>query len=216
MGSVKSCFSTEDLMQGLKTLNNEMGKDEMLAAFAPITFLSTGGFLALRFLKNRQSTGDLDYLLEPEWSRDNDIKAPLHDAIKRVTRRLNFADDWLNDEMAFFVPLRSRKHLFDEAQKQNIVLWQGKNLRILAVPLEWALERKLRRIHAGAQGPKRGADISDAVALLKHIRDRNGGRLDRERIRTFSMCSYEPPPNRQTMDLVAFAYRRKYKEEVFV
>lgn len=201
---------------GLRALDDEMEKDEMLAAFSPITFLSTGGFLAICFLKNRKSTGDLDYLLEPEWAKDDDIKGPLHDAITRVTRRLNFCDEWLNEEMAFFVPERSRKYLFDKAQKQNIVLWEGRNLRILAVPLEWALERKLRRIHAGIQGPKRQADMSDAVALLKYLRDRNRGALDRERIRTLKMCSYEPPPSRTTMDLVASAYRSKYNEKAFI
>ncbi|KAG5297793.1 hypothetical protein I7I48_07039 [Histoplasma ohiense] len=117
--------------------------------------------------------------------------------------------------MAFFISYRSRQLLFEEAKKQNIVLWEGLNLRILAVPLEWALERKLRRIHNGMQDHKRDSDTSDALALLKTLRVRNGGPLAREYIRTLNMCSTEMLPDSATMDEIAAAYRRMYNEEVF-
>ncbi|KAB8239246.1 hypothetical protein ETB97_010267 [Aspergillus alliaceus] len=208
-------LGAEDFNKGLEALDNEMGKDEWLIAFAPITLLSAGGFLAVNFLKNRESTEDLDYLLEPQWAHDNDVKGPLHDAMKRAARGIGFTDDWANEQMAFFVPDRSRQLLFEKAEKQNIVLWEGHNLRVLAVPLEWALERKLRRIHNEMQSSKRRSDINDALALLRHLKARNRGPLERERIRTLNICSAEMVPGHATMDEIAAAYRKKYNEEVF-
>lgn len=201
---------------GLQVLDNEMGQDDWLIAFAPITLISTGGFLATNLFHNRESTGDIDYLLEPQWAHDNDIKKPLRDAMTRAARRLGFIDDWLNDEVAFFVPDNHRELLFEKAEEQNIVLWEGANLRVLAVPLEWALERKLRRIHNSRRHIKRGSDISDVIAMLKHLRTQNGGPLNREYIRTMSICSFEMAPDKVTMNEIAAAYRENYNEEAFL
>ncbi|KAF9893923.1 Chitin synthase, class 1 [Aspergillus nanangensis] len=200
---------------GLEVLDSEMGKDEWLIAFAPITLLSAGGFLAVNFFRNRDSTGDLDYLLEPQWAHDNDIKEPLQGAMSRAARILGFTPDWANEEMAFFVPDWARERLFQEAKKQNIVLWQGTNLRILAVPLEWALERKMRRVHNSRAHTKRGSDMDDALALLRYLSTKNRGPLDREHVRTMNMCSNDMRPDRATMDEIAAAYREKYGEEAF-
>ncbi|OJJ31252.1 hypothetical protein ASPWEDRAFT_176341 [Aspergillus wentii DTO 134E9] len=215
MEGEKSRFGADDFNKGLEALDNEMGKDEWLIAFAPITLLSAGGFLAVNFFKNRDSTGDFDYLLEPQWAHDNDVKGPLHSAVTRTAKRLGFIEDWANEEMAFFVPDRSREHLYEEAEKQNIVLWEGTNLRVLAIPLEWALERKLRRIHNEMQQSKWGADIDDAIALLRHMREQNRAPLEREHIRTLNTCSIEMPPDQGTMDKIAAAYRNRYNEEPF-
>ncbi|KAJ5599423.1 hypothetical protein N7450_000490 [Penicillium hetheringtonii] len=212
----KDRFGADDFTRGLQVLDNEMGQDDWLIAFAPITLISTGGFLATNLFHNRESTGDIDYLLEPQWAHDNDIKKPLRDAMTRAARRLGFIDDWLNDEVAFFVPDNHRELLFEKAEEQNIVLWEGANLRVLAVPLEWALERKLRRIHNSRRHIKRGSDISDVIAMLKHLRTQNGGPLNREYIRTMSICSFEMAPDKVTMNEIAAAYRENYNEEAFL
>lgn len=200
---------------GLEVLDEEMGKDGWLIAFAPIILISTGGFLATNYFHNRDSTGDLDYLLEPQWASDNDVKRPLQNAMVRTANRLGFSEDWVNDDMAFFIPEQSREDLFAMAEEQNIVLWEGINLRVLAVPLEYALERKLRRIHNSRKHVKRGSDIVDAVAILKHLRSHNKGPLSRENIRTLNICSFEMPPDNATMNEVASAYREKHGEEAF-
>ncbi|CEJ58838.1 hypothetical protein PMG11_07484 [Penicillium brasilianum] len=211
----KDRFRAEDFRQGLEVLDNEMGKDDWLIAFAPITLISTGGFLATNFFRNRESTGDIDYLLEPQWAHDNDIKKPLQNAITRAARHLGFVDDWVNEELAFFVPDQFRQLLFEKAEEQNIVLWQGTHLRVLAVPLEWALERKLRRIHNSRRHTKRISDVADVLAILKHLRTQNDAALDREYIRTLNICSFEIPPDQATMNEIATAYREQYKEEAF-
>ncbi|KAK2758615.1 hypothetical protein FQN54_003305 [Arachnomyces sp. PD_36] len=213
---VKLRFGAEDFRKGIETLDKEMGKSEWLSAFAPITILSSGGFLAVNYLGNRETTADLDYCLEPQWVHDDDIKGPLEDAITSTARSLKFTTDWANQDMALFISDKYRQLLFEEAEKQNIVLWEGPNLRILAVPLEWALERKLRRVHNAMNRTKRDTDISDALALLKHLTTRNGEPLSREYIRTLNICSTETLPDHATMDDIAEAYREKYNEEAFV
>lgn len=192
-----------------------MGKDDWLIAFAPITLISTGGFLATNYFHNRDSTSDLDYLLEPQWASDNDVKRPLQNAMIRTANRLGFTEDWVNDDMAFFIPEQSREDLFEMAEKQNIVLWEGANLRVLAVPLEYALERKLRRIHNSRRHVKRGSDIVDVVAILKHLKTQNESPLSREHIRTLNICSFEMPPDNTTMNEIAAAYREQHGEEAF-
>jgi hypothetical protein len=192
-----------------------MGKDDWLIAFAPITLISTGGFLATNYFHNRDSTGDLDYLLEPQWASDNDVKRPLQNAMIRTANQLGFTEDWVNDDMAFFIPEQSRQDLFEMAEEQNIILWEGTHLRVLAVPLEYALERKLRRIHNSRRHVKRGSDIVDVVAILKHLRTQNEGPLGREHIRTLNICSFEMPPDSTTMNEIASAYRQEHGEEAF-
>lgn len=68
--------------------------------------------------------------------------------------------------------------LFERALSDHLTLFEGEHLEVLAAPLEWALKRKLRRIHGGKRDRKAESDMSDAVALLKHLRGRNNGPLD--------------------------------------
>lgn len=109
-------YFTNDL--GLETLDNEMGKDEWLIAFAPITVLTTGGFVAVNFFRNRQSTADLDYLLEPQWAYDEDVKKPVQRAVLRAARHLSFVEDWANEEMALFTP-KSAGHICFRRQRDR-------------------------------------------------------------------------------------------------
>ena len=120
----------------------------MVVAFAPITMVAAGGgVLAVMHLNSRAATGDLDFLLDPEWAFDDDIRSPLNEAIQKVARNLVFNKQWANEDMAVLVTSSARRLLFTEAEKQNVVLFDGKNIRVLAAPIEWALER-IRKLNA--------------------------------------------------------------------
>jgi hypothetical protein len=169
------------------------------------------------FLRCRQSTEDFDYLLEPQWAYDDDVKKPLNRAIENVAKVLEFDPEWANEDMGAFVSKQDREHLFQQAEEQNIVLWQGENLKVLAAPLKWALERKLRRLqHNKMNISKRGSDLNDALALLKYLKDKEGTPLEQEHIRTLNITSREMPPDQRTMEWIAEAYQAKYGENVFV
>ncbi|KAK1144199.1 hypothetical protein N8T08_005612 [Aspergillus melleus] len=215
MAAKKEYLNAKDFEAGLAELDAEMGRSEWLVAFAPIRMITAGGFLAVSYFKCRDSTGDLDYLIEPEFMGDRDIQGALEAAISNVSFRLHYNEDWVNQAMAIFVTKKARRTLFERAERQGITLFKGKNMEVLAAPIEWALERKLRRIHATDRDRKAELDMVDAVTFLKHMRERNGGPLDLELIRTMNMNQFDVIPDHQTLLQVADAYRRRYKEEVF-
>jgi hypothetical protein len=122
--------------QGLAALDVEMSQGPWIIAFAPIRVITAGGFLAVSYLKNGESTGDIDNLIDPEFAGDEIIKKSLREAISRVSKRLDYRPDWINDDMAVFVTSAARQTLFTGAQKQGITLFKGESLKILAAPLE--------------------------------------------------------------------------------
>ncbi|CAI7607711.1 hypothetical protein PCG10_006457 [Penicillium crustosum] len=211
----KRFLDSKDLEEGLLALDREMGRDDWLIAFAPIRLISAGGFLAVSYLKNRESTGDVDYLIDPEFAEDKEIQTAFHEAVISVADKLHFTNDWINEAMGIFVTKKTRQTLFELAEKQNITLFRGENLEILAAPIEWALERKLRRIYATQRDRKADLDLADAVALLKQLRTRNDGPLDLETIRTMNVNGFDVIPDHRTMHQVADAYRREYNEDIF-
>ncbi|KAI2069825.1 hypothetical protein LOZ37_005200 [Ophidiomyces ophidiicola] len=210
-GGERRLLSAGDFQEGLEKLDVEMGKDPILAAFAPIQLIAAGGFVAVWYLKSRASTDDLDYLLEPEWAYDEDIKRPLRRAMVTVARALRLHRHWINEDMALFVTRRAREQLFRRADEQDIVLWRGNYLCVKAVPMEWALESKLRRIHHA----DRGHDLEDAVAILKHLRDRHGGPLDKKYIAGMNLNTFDVLPDDTTMSRVDAEYRKAYGEAIF-
>lgn len=203
------------LLLGLLKLDNAMTQDPWLTAFAPSRLVTAGGYIAVSYLKNRDTTGDLDYLIEPEYAGDREIEGALQNAIRTAARQLRFVDGWANNDMGFLVTKKSRQRLFEGAVKQGITLFKGTNLEILAAPIEWALERKLRRIHAADRDRKAETDMADAVALLEHLKTRDNGPLDLEKVRTMNMNGFDVIPDHRTMERVADAYRQKYNEDIF-
>lgn len=196
-------------------MDAKLGEIPVIIAFAPINLMAVGGFFALTYLKNRTATEDMDYLLDPEWANDEDIKGPLRDTIKAVARMHEYMPDWANEDAGLFVTKRAREILMEKAIKQDIVLWAGKNIRVLAAPVEWVLETKLRRIYNGVRGRKSETDLSDALAILKSLRDKKAGKLDMEYFRTLNTNGFDPVPDIGTMRRVAAAYKEKYNEEAF-
>ncbi|KAJ5895244.1 hypothetical protein N7495_006935 [Penicillium taxi] len=223
MTEAKTYLNEEDFRKGtletvvpsLKALDREMGADAWIVTFAPIRIIAAGGFLSVSYLKNRDSTGDIDYLLDPEVSDNDDLQSSLHQTIRTVARKMDYNHKWINEDMAIFVTKRSRETLFEQAAKQGITLFRGNNLEILAAPLEWALERKLRRIHAADRGRKTECDVVDALALLRELRVRNAGPLDEEEVRKMNVNGFDVLPGCETMQRVRREYRFMYNEEIF-
>lgn len=192
-----------------------MGINPWLVAFAPIRLMTSGGFLAVSYLKNRDSTGDIDFLLDPEYAGDKEIKNALRATVAAVANELQYNEEWLNEAMSIFVSLQGRRALFQRAEDQGISLFKGQHLEILAAPIEWALERKLRRIYAADRGRKQETDIDDAVALLRRIKERNEGPLDLEKVRQMNLNGFDVTPDYGTMRRVAKAYQDKFGEPIF-
>ncbi|KAL4915781.1 hypothetical protein BDW62DRAFT_120375 [Aspergillus aurantiobrunneus] len=215
MSELGQSLDASAFQQALQALDEELGKFDFIVAFAPIKLITAGGFLAVNYLKNRKTTKDLNYLLDPEWATDEDIKGPLEQAILRVSQRLRISERWANENMAYYVTKETRIHLFRKALKQNITLFKGDNIIILAAPIKWALKRKIRWMFTPGQNRQVEIDMSDLLAMLKYSRDRKGGPLNREHLCTQSLSSFDVVPDASGMEQIAAAYREKYREEIF-
>ncbi|RFU33501.1 hypothetical protein B7463_g2775, partial [Scytalidium lignicola] len=108
--SRKDSRSATDFDTALHTLDNQMEKEVFLTTFAPIELISSGGYLAINFFKARESTQDLDYIIHPEWSDDEEIKKPFHSSIRAVAKIQGFDDDWMNDDMKEAPPRKQTKY----------------------------------------------------------------------------------------------------------
>ncbi|KAL4797426.1 hypothetical protein BDV19DRAFT_45306 [Aspergillus venezuelensis] len=203
------------IQEALQALDEELGRFDFIVAFAPIKLITAGGFLAVNYLRNRDTTKDLNYLLDPEWATDEDIKGPIEQAILRVSQRLGIRENWANENMSSYVTKETRIHLFRKALKQNIMLYRGDNVIIYAAPIKWALKRKIRWMFTPGQDRNVDIDMSDLLAMLKYMRDRKGGPLNQEHLRTQSLNSFDVVPDSSGMEQIAAAYREKYKDEIF-
>ncbi|KAL4802754.1 hypothetical protein BDV18DRAFT_60841 [Aspergillus unguis] len=215
MSKPEQSLDANAFQQALQALDEELGKFDFIVAFAPIKLITAGGFLAVNYLKNRETTKDLNYLLDPEWATDEDIKGPLEQAILRVSERLQLSEQWANEDMALYVTKETRIHLFRKALKQNITLFRGDHLVILAAPIKWAIKRKIRWNFGPGRDRRVETDMSDLLAMLKCLKDRKAAPLTREQLLTQSLYSFDVVPDSAGMEQIAAAYREKYKDEIF-
>lgn len=87
------------------------------------------------FFKNRDATGDIDFMMEPQWAKDDEIMSPLRKAILTVARKENFDPEWMNDDLQIWASPAASEAIFQQAYTQNIVLFEGHSFKIWAAPL---------------------------------------------------------------------------------
>lgn len=83
----------------------------------------------MAYLRNRESTGDIDYLIDPSLAGDKEIQGALHEAVHSVAHKLEFNRGWFNDAMAIFVTQKTQQTLFEQAERQGIILFKGRTWR---------------------------------------------------------------------------------------
>jgi hypothetical protein len=155
---------------------------------SPIRLLAVGGFVSVTYLKNRHSTEDVDFILDPQIQNQDKILEKIQRAADNIAKQRNYFRDWFNDKVAQFAVGDVRLPLFQDSVAQNIVLWHGKNMIIYAVSWEWSLARKLKKIGS----TNREIDVSDAVAILHEINTRNGTPLDWKAAKGWNAIVYTP------------------------
>ncbi|KJK73869.1 hypothetical protein H634G_10847 [Metarhizium anisopliae BRIP 53293] len=181
-------FSTEDFHQALLALDSEIAKSKNLRAAAPIKLLSAGGFVAVTLFHNRNSTQDIDYIIDPDTKNVTKVKEKLQKAISAVAQKRGLVEEWINSRMEVFAVGETKRHLFYDSIAQGVVLWQGTNLIIYAAKWEWSLARKLKRI--GSE--RRHIDVSDAVEILAQMVQENGSPLSYELVKSWNTIVYTP------------------------
>ena len=141
----------------------------MLMGVAPIRFITVGGMLSVSLFGNRSTTKDIDFLLDPSVDVVQEYRGEVLRMIRLVGETLAFNEDWMNDELRIFVRRAGRLSLFLRSVEQGLVAHRGRNLVVYAARLDFALERKLRRLGEDL-GRARDPDLSDAVALVHRLR----------------------------------------------
>ncbi|KAM3452100.1 hypothetical protein MY3296_004837 [Beauveria thailandica] len=184
----KTKFSAEEFDQALRDLDVEIGKSKNMSKIKPVQLLSAGGFVAVTLFRNRDSTDDIDYIINPDTPNVDKIKDKFQAAIRRVSEQRGIDEGWINKQMEIFVNGRNKQSLFRDSVTQNVVLWRGTNLIIYAAKWEWTMARKLKRI--GSEN--RDIDISDAVEILSRMVQENGGPLALETVKSWDTIVYTP------------------------
>ncbi|OAX81083.1 hypothetical protein ACJ72_04576 [Emergomyces africanus] len=200
---------------GLDALDKALGEDKMIYAFSPITMVSPGGYLAVSYFQNRSTTEDIDVIIDPEHSSDRELLDKVRIIMMKVGRDLGFGSHWINDAVALFLTQPAPQSIFSEAKQQNIILWSGENLRVLAAPLEWGLETKLRRLSANPHHHKAITDTEDVLVLLNALIDQNKGPLERNAIQTMNRNGFDVGIGDRVLDRVAEAYQERYGNTPF-
>uniref|UniRef100_A0A8H7NI27 Uncharacterized protein n=1 Tax=Bionectria ochroleuca TaxID=29856 RepID=A0A8H7NI27_BIOOC len=175
-------FTREDINQALSQLDDAIEASELLMSVAPIRFITIGGMLAVSLFGNRSTTKDIDFLLDPSVDAVDEYRAEALKIIRGVARKSGFSNNWMNDELRIFIGGTQRLNLFLQSVKQGVIVYKGRNMTIYAGRLDFALERKLRRLNEKLGRP-RELDLSDAVTLV-HWLKRDGHPLSLAYVRS--------------------------------
>lgn len=155
---------------GLRALDAAIESSELLMSVAPLRFMTVGGMLAVSLFENRPTTKDIDFLLDPNVDAVAEYRTEVRRVINEVGEMHGFNDDWMNDELKIFIRQSNRLNMFLQSVQQGMVVHEGRNLVVYAGRLDFALERKLRRLNGDNIRP-RDLDLSDAVALVHTLKD---------------------------------------------
>lgn len=122
--------------------------------------------MSVTYLRNREMTEDLDYILDPQLANQAQVEEKLQAAIDAAALANRYASECVNNKAAQFAVGAARPPLFQESAA---VLWAGKNLVVYAGSGRWrglALpvgkstsatpSRPEEREQRGAGGPARG------------------------------------------------------------
>ena len=197
----------------LALLDEEIGKSELLMSVAPIRLVSAGGLLAVRLCYNREFTWDIDCLLDPSVAALDEYREEFAAVARAVSRSGGYGRNWLNQQIQLFVARERRMDLFLESVDQGVAVYEGTNLIIYAGRLDWALERKVRRVaHVPDRRRYKDVDLPDAAALIRTMRKADDPPLSFEYIRGLNFNGFDVAPTEASIQAVAGHYLQTYGE----
>ncbi|KAK2813858.1 hypothetical protein FQN50_000259 [Emmonsiellopsis sp. PD_5] len=207
---VKGLLDKDKMERGVAALDEAMGKDPLIYAYSPITMISPGGYPAVTYFRNRATTEDIDIIIDPEHASDKDIADLIHEKMTEVGEGLGLGRGWMNDAVNLFLTKEARQSLFKDAEQQNIVLWGGENLKILAPPLAWGIETKLRRLTTKPGHHKMPTDVEDILVMLNTLIGGKGVPLKRQEVQAWNRNGFDVMIKGHVLDMIAEAYQSRY------
>jgi hypothetical protein len=116
----------------LDRLDNEIGISEDLVAAGPIKLIAAGGSVAVAHFCNRDSTGGLDYILDPDVINYYNVAAMLAEVIRNVAQTARYTANWADNYVGVFAVGHVRRRLFRASITQNTLIYGGKHLHVYA------------------------------------------------------------------------------------
>lgn len=196
-------------------LDEGIGNSDLLLAVAPIRFITVGGMLAVSVLGNRATTKDIDFLLDPNVDAVKEYRDEVMRVIQDVAIAGNFSEDWMNDDFQIFVGRSKRPTLFMQSIEQGVIAYQGRNLLVYAGRIDFALERKLRRI-SDPSDRARDLDLSDAITLVHWLKGEGGHPLSFEFVQGLDENQMGMRIRREGIERAAREYIKVYKAQGIV
>lgn len=183
---------------------------------APLRFIAYGGLLAVTVFGNRESTKDVDVLLEPNVYEAEEYRHELEELVQGIAAEANYKPDWFNDELKLFIGRDKRQQLFFDSFDQHIIAFQGTNMVIYAGSLDFGLERKLRRLEE-RRGELRGTkDASDSVAIVHQLNAGSAHPLSMEYVQGLDRNGFGIPVGQRAIEAVSQEYIRTYRVQGLV
>ncbi|RWA09837.1 hypothetical protein EKO27_g5265 [Xylaria grammica] len=196
--------------RALDLLSHAIKKSDILMAVAPIRYISFGGAVSVKVFQSRESTEDIDILLDPSVESVTIYKDEIRRAISAAATKGNYESDWFSDACRLFIAEAKRPKLFQKSLQQNVVLYKSESLVIYAASFDCALERKLRRLDSNLADRDHSIDLSDAVSLVHALRRAHPLRKDYVQSLDLNECRVPIQPS--LVDLVASEYFLKHHQ----
>ncbi|KAG0707877.1 hypothetical protein DFH29DRAFT_893913 [Suillus ampliporus] len=147
-------LTAHDLEEGFtKTAKYLNGKKKQ------ITVVAVGGAINTMLLRSRASTADVDF-----FSVDRTNNKDLVGAIESTAKTMQLGKSWMNNHTALFIPPNTMNNIYNEAIRDNVIVFNKPGLKVVAAPWMYCLVAKLEK--AGKAGNSKSYDMSDAAQYL--------------------------------------------------
>ncbi|KAG1741541.1 uncharacterized protein EDB91DRAFT_333994 [Suillus paluster] len=147
-------LTAQDLERGFNLTAEALKKEKK-----QITIVAVGGAINTMFLRSRASTGDVDF-----FSVDRTNHKVLQGAIESTAKTMQLGKGWMNNHTAIFIPADTMNNIYNEAIRNNVVVFNKPGLKVVAAPWMYCLVAKLEK--AGKAGNSKSYDMSDAAQYL--------------------------------------------------
>ncbi|EIM79652.1 uncharacterized protein STEHIDRAFT_163475 [Stereum hirsutum FP-91666 SS1] len=166
----------EQWKEALDTLSSLLSDENFTSA--PIEYVSAGGYLAVTYFKNRETTDDIDVVRVNYGSDWDDHKRSIfYDCVRTVASVRNLGSDWFSMSLGITAPDGTlRDEWIAITKRQNIILYESAMIRIYAADLKWCLVSKIKRypqlvtvVGMARLEQKQRTEIEDMRNILAHM-----------------------------------------------
>ncbi|KAK4149396.1 hypothetical protein C8A00DRAFT_18898 [Chaetomidium leptoderma] len=178
-----------------------------------LSVIAVGGAVNTLYLRSRATTHDVD-VFGSDFGNESRmlLDEAMHDAQQHIP---GLGTDWLNTETQMWMPGPMHDELTQMARQQNIHVYRGQGLDILAAPWEYAFTAKISRILLGGN-QARPYDLPDAVTYIhEYIRSHGNQPVPIATVLGWARRWNHEITEDVLKNRVNPEYRRRYGEDAF-